>query len=196
MNTNAGREMTLHEFVGTLYESHNARKEYDALKAENEKLRADVETHDRPTGLVHRAMFDQVKEENDALKAENERLREGRERLIAYGADGYWQDRHDEQKARAEAAEAEVERLREWKESALAVEREWDAQSIATMLGGKLGESCRRVVAEKVPLLLAERDASEAKLAEVREFCRMYDDQEGVSDGVLAILGSDTKKEG
>ena len=34
------------------------------------------------------------------------------------------------------------------------VEREWDANAIATLLGAKLGESQRKVIQREVPLLL------------------------------------------
>jgi hypothetical protein len=47
-----------------------------------------------------------------------------------------------------------IKRLEEWKESALAVEREWDANAIAKLLGAKLGESQRKVIQREVPLLL------------------------------------------
>jgi hypothetical protein len=47
-----------------------------------------------------------------------------------------------------------IKRLENWKESALEVEREWNANAIATMLGGKLGESQRKVIQREVPLLL------------------------------------------
>ena len=47
-----------------------------------------------------------------------------------------------------------IKRLEEWKESAMAVEREWDANAIATLLGAKLGESQRKVIQREVPLLL------------------------------------------
>lgn len=57
---------------------------------------------------------------------------------------------------RANRLEEMVDRLEDWKDSALEVEREWDVQAIAKMLGGELGDSCRRVIAEKVPLLLAD----------------------------------------
>lgn len=53
--------------------------------------------------------------------------------------------------------------LASWKESALAVEREWDEQQIATLLGGVLGESCRRVIQRRVPEILAERDQLRAE---------------------------------
>ncbi len=47
-----------------------------------------------------------------------------------------------------------IKRLEDWKQSALSVEREWDANSITTMLGGKLGESHRKVIQREVPKLL------------------------------------------
>lgn len=50
-----------------------------------------------------------------------------------------------------------AERVREleaWKESAMAVEREWDPNQLATMLGGQLGESQRAAIQWKVPILV------------------------------------------
>ena len=52
------------------------------------------------------------------------------------------------------AANDRIKQLEYWKESALEIEREWDANAIATMLGGKLGESQRKVIQREVPLLL------------------------------------------
>ena len=52
--------------------------------------------------------------------------------------------------------------LEDWKQSALAVEREWNANAIATMLGSKLGESQREVVQREVPKLLARIKELEA----------------------------------
>lgn len=52
--------------------------------------------------------------------------------------------------------------LRAWKESALAVEREWDAQVTAKILGARLGESCRRAIAREVPKLVVENAALRA----------------------------------
>lgn len=51
-------------------------------------------------------------------------------------------------------ANKRIKQLEDWKESALAVEREWDANTVATMLGGKPGESQRKVIQREVPLLL------------------------------------------
>jgi len=48
-----------------------------------------------------------------------------------------------------------TKRLEDWKESALEIEREWNANAIATMLGGKPGESQRKVIQREVPKLLA-----------------------------------------
>lgn len=49
----------------------------------------------------------------------------------------------------------QIKRLEEWKQSALEVEREWNANAIATMLGGNPGESQRGVIQREVPKLLA-----------------------------------------
>jgi hypothetical protein len=56
--------------------------------------------------------------------------------------------------AEKEESNNRIKRLDEWKESALEVEREWDANAVATMLGAKLGESQRKVIQREVPLLL------------------------------------------
>ena len=61
----------------------------------------------------------------------------------------------------------EVRRLRKWKEEALAVESEWNAQAIARMLGAQLGDSCRVVIAKRVPEILAERDRYREALTEI-----------------------------
>ena len=50
--------------------------------------------------------------------------------------------------------EAKIKRLEDWKEWALAVEREWNANAIATMLGGQPGDSQRKVIQREVPKLL------------------------------------------
>ena len=47
-----------------------------------------------------------------------------------------------------------LQRQAEWKASALAVERKWDANGIATMLGCQLGESQRACIQREVPRLL------------------------------------------
>ena len=60
------------------------------------------------------------------------------------------------------AANERIQRLEEWKESALSVEREWNANAIATMLGGQPGESQRKVVQREVPKLLARIKRLEA----------------------------------
>ena len=53
----------------------------------------------------------------------------------------------------AEEQKKRIKQLEDWKQSALAVEREWDANTVATMLGAKLGESQRKVIQREVPLL-------------------------------------------
>ena len=66
------------------------------------------------------------------------------------------------------AANERIKMLEDWKESALAVEREWDANAVATMIGGKLGESHRKVIQREVPKLLTRikrlEDAGDAIL--------------------------------
>lgn len=46
--------------------------------------------------------------------------------------------------------------LKAWKESALSLNAEMDEQALAKMLGGKLGHSCRKIISEKVPMLIEE----------------------------------------
>jgi len=60
----------------------------------------------------------------------------------------------DAQSTKIRELEDQLERLENWKQSALSVEREWNANAIATMLGGKLGESQREVIQREVPKLL------------------------------------------
>jgi hypothetical protein len=51
----------------------------------------------------------------------------------------------------------------------MAVEREWDANAISTMLGGQLGESQRVVIMREVPRLLERIKRLEAAGDEVEE---------------------------
>jgi len=46
-----------------------------------------------------------------------------------------------------------ITELRAWKESALAVEREWDPHALTRLLGAQMGDSVRKVIAERVPRL-------------------------------------------
>jgi hypothetical protein len=48
----------------------------------------------------------------------------------------------------------EVERLQAWRDSWVDIESKWDAPAIAVMLGGKIGESTRAVIAREVPRLV------------------------------------------
>ena len=57
------------------------------------------------------------------------------------------------EKQRDQLAER-VRELEAWKESAMAVERDWDPNQLATMLGGQLGEPQRAVIQWKVPVLV------------------------------------------
>lgn len=77
----------------------------------------------------------------------------------------------DAQAVKIRELKGQIKRLEDWKKSQLEVEREWNANAIATMLGGKLGESHRKVIQREVPKLLtrikrleAENDAMRADL--------------------------------
>ena len=48
------------------------------------------------------------------------------------------------------------------------VEREWDANAVATMLGAKLGESQRKVIQREVPLLLERIKRLEDELMDTK----------------------------
>ena len=64
--------------------------------------------------------------------------------------------------------EKENAELKAWKESALSLNAEMDEQALAKMLGGKLGRSCRKIIAEEVPKLVEEN-------ATLREDSRMLE---------------------
>lgn len=74
----------------------------------------------------------------------------------------------------AAAVVEQLAQLRAWKESALALEREWDAQAIGKMLGLPLGVSIRKGIHEKVPQLVAD-------LARLRKLYSMPQPKEGPS---------------
>ena len=60
--------------------------------------------------------------------------------------------------------ERERDELRQWKDSAVAVESEWDAQSLASLLKVPLGVSCRKGIQDAVFKLLIERDELRAEV--------------------------------
>lgn len=49
-----------------------------------------------------------------------------------------------------------LKELEDWKEEALAVEAQWNPNALATMLGAKIGQSQRQVIAAEVPKLLEQ----------------------------------------
>ncbi len=57
-----------------------------------------------------------------------------------------------------DALKHERDALLRWKAKAEQVEQDWDAQAIATMLGARLGQSCRKVIMAEVPKMVQERD--------------------------------------
>lgn len=62
----------------------------------------------------------------------------------------------------------ERDELRQWKEEQMLIESEWDAQEIARMLGGALGQSCHKVIMNEVPRIIAERDALRAEVNQLK----------------------------
>lgn len=83
----------------------------------------------------------------------------------------------DECNARTAALIAERDQLLAWKDSVLELEREWDQQALAKMLGGTLGHSCRRIISEKVPLLIAERNQLRAEADDFRQAAKSNGDK-------------------
>jgi len=83
--------------------------------------------------------------------------------LIVRKAD-YDQLEYVEQELRQklDEANAKIAELERWKLEQLFVESEWDAQATAKLLGAKPGQSCRRVINQRVPELIAEIEAAEA----------------------------------
>ncbi len=73
----------------------------------------------------------------------------------------------DAQATKIRELQDQIERLEDWKQSALAVEREWNANAIATMLGGQLGESQRTVIQREVPKLLERIKRLEDAMSEI-----------------------------
>lgn len=70
----------------------------------------------------------------------------------------------------------EVERLQAWKDAAVEVESKWDAQAIARLLGGALGESTRTVIAREVPRLVERVKRLEEAGERMRLLCADGDD--------------------
>jgi hypothetical protein len=78
---------------------------------------------------------------------------------------------NDAQAVKIRELKVQIERLDKWKQSALEIEREWDANAIATLLGAKLGESHRKVIQREVPKLLTRIKRLEEALGLVVPHC-------------------------
>lgn len=63
--------------------------------------------------------------------------------------------------------ESEIRELEEWKRQQMIVSSELDSQRIAKMLGAKWGESCNKVINQRVPEVLKELEISKELLQEV-----------------------------
>lgn len=81
--------------------------------------------------------------------------------------------------------------LQAWKDSMMALEREWDQQRIAKLLGGQLGKSCRKIINERVPALVALTDEMEELLVDIGNTIRERTDGHTVvySDRLRPFLG-------
>lgn len=112
-------------------------------------------------------MLERIRAENKRLKEFNEEMRDGamqlREVALTLGGRVHYL---------MEQAATEIRILRDWKTEVMAVEAEWDAQKIASMLGGRPGASCRKVIAEKVPQLITRADEAERALQREKEHRR------------------------
>jgi len=102
---------------------------------------------------------------------------------------------NDAQVIKIRELEAKIKRLDEWKQSALEIEREWDANAVATMLGAKLGESQRKVIQREVPKLVARIKQLEDRIH--RAAMAFFEDvpDASVASGMLAILEEERGKQ-
>jgi Lon protease-like protein len=75
-----------------------------------------------------------------------------------------------------------IKRLEEWKESAMAVEREWNPNSLSKMLGGQLGESQRVVIMREVPKLQDRIKRLSAALESIREYWNRDNNERAMED--------------
>lgn len=85
------------------------------------------------------AQIDFINQEIENLKEQNRELREAAEKCKP-----------------AEPAPLfnELQELRAWKESTLAVDRQWDPQALAAMLGARPGDNVRAVIQREVSKLV------------------------------------------
>lgn len=75
----------------------------------------------------------------------------------------------------------ELAELREWKRQQMIVSSELEDHKIAKMLGANLGESCNKVINQRVPEVLKKLELTENALGEILEVCRNFQtDQECV----------------
>jgi hypothetical protein len=65
--------------------------------------------------------------------------------------------------------------LKAWQESAFAVEEEWDAQSIGTLLGMHLGQSIRANIEPKIRELIEQRDRLAVAMRQMWKFIKEHE---------------------
>ena len=67
----------------------------------------------------------------------------------------------------------ELQNLRNWKAAAMQIEREWDPNHIAGLLGGQPGESQRVVIMREVPKLVARNRELEQGLMAIQALMKL-----------------------
>lgn len=112
----------------------------DVNKLVSDTPRTDMMEQHAPVGIRRNSAFEQASDFSRQLERE----------LNVANAIIRQQQLLDEENLRLQER---IKRLEEWKESAMAVEREWNPNSLSKMLGGQLGESQRVVIMREVPKL-------------------------------------------
>lgn len=114
-------------------------------------LARDIQSEDGVANAAIAEAADRLEE----LKRENAALREELEETKKAFAPTFVREMQDE----CLRLERENADLKAWKETATSLNAEMDEQAIAKMLGGQLGKSCRKIIAERVPELISENAA-------------------------------------
>lgn len=98
----------------------------------------------------------------------------------------------DEQQDDTAKLRERIAELEDWKAQAMRVGSEWDVQKLAKMLGGNLGESCRKTIQRRVPELLECITELEQQLATAL-IPRPIAEAGPVKDGFVRLYGADCR---